>query len=592
MKSKVKKFEIKTDIEIQIEKENKMLNLIGDLASFYREHPHEFAIDYLGIPLRPFQKILLYVMFHKNMVNIIACRGLGKSWLIAVYAVVKCILYPGSKVCVTSSKLKQAIEVLKKITNDLMINNGAGSDRLKAEIKKFQFHGEDPMIMFNNGSFIYAVAANQNARSKRSTDNIYDEYVQMDPDIIRDVLEPFLTVKRQVGFINTPKYEKRTDLIEENKQFYLSSAWYKSEWSFTKVRDYFSSMLVGQSFFSCALPYQLSIESGLMSETVIRNVYNSSDFNSVKFAMEYEAIWYGSTGSEFFTYDEIKPRRTLTDAYPSSEVIFNKKNKVKIHDLKFNQKRILSVDVALIEGKKNDAAVLIINDAILNNKNEYIANIKYIEAFEGLRTEQLGMKVMKIYHKFNCNCLVVDARGNGQGVLDFLTIEQEDSKTGEKYLPFKAINNEVWANRTVGKKFIETLWVINATEKINDEAAYRVKNALDNNKISLPVSEYECEQHLIENVSGYAKKTDLEQLKYRKTYLETTLLVNEMINLEQTIRKNLTVLSEKSGMRKDRYSSLAYNIWVMKELEKKNKPKSEKPQITFKARKPNYSISW
>lgn len=80
----VDKFEIKTDLEIQIEKEEKFLKVIGDLTSYFREYPHLFAKYYLNIELRPFQEIVLYQMFHNNHVNLNACRGLGKSWLIAV----------------------------------------------------------------------------------------------------------------------------------------------------------------------------------------------------------------------------------------------------------------------------------------------------------------------------------------------------------------------------------------------------------------------------------------------------------------------------------------------------------------------------
>jgi phage terminase large subunit len=32
----------------------------------------------------------------------IASRGSGKTWLTALYCVVRCILYPGTKICVAS----------------------------------------------------------------------------------------------------------------------------------------------------------------------------------------------------------------------------------------------------------------------------------------------------------------------------------------------------------------------------------------------------------------------------------------------------------------------------------------------------------
>jgi len=48
----------------------------------------------------------------------IASRGLGKTYLVALFACVKAVLYPGSKIVVTSATYKQAKEVVLKVTDD------------------------------------------------------------------------------------------------------------------------------------------------------------------------------------------------------------------------------------------------------------------------------------------------------------------------------------------------------------------------------------------------------------------------------------------------------------------------------------------
>lgn len=577
--------DFKTDYELELEKEQKTLDKIGDLASYFREYPHLFAKHYLNVDLHPFQDILLYEMFHNDFSNIVACRGLGKTWIIALYAVIKAILYPGSQICVTSSKLKQAIEVLKKIQLDFCIKHEWGSDLLNLEIKKILLSAEDPQIIFYNGSVIYAVAANQNARSKRSTDNIYDEYVQMDPDIIDDILQPFLTSKRRPGFVSNPKYE---NCVEENKEIYASSAWYSGEWSYIRAQDYIINMLIGKKYFACALPYQLSLEANITSKSRIEAVMDRSDFDPVKFSMEYEALWFGSDGTEFLSFEAMNNRRNITQSLPPLEILLDKRNKIKVDPIIQKGKRVLSVDVALIQGDENDAAVLMINDAILQENNQFVSNFRLIETFEGLRTEQLGLIVMRMYYLYNCDVLVVDGRGNGQGVLDNITIEQFDSLTGLTYLPFKAVNNDKWVERAIGSKFTNSLWVINATNKLNDEAAYRLKNGFENNKINLLVSEYDCEKHLESNISGYLAKKDAEQMIYKKPFVETTLTINEIVKLEFELKGQYVSPSEASGMRKDRYSSMSYNYWVVKELEKTTKPRQQRKKITFKSRKPVY----
>ena len=76
--------------------------------------------------------------------------------------------------------------------------------------------------------------------------------------------------------------------------------------------------------------------------------------------------------------------------------------------------------------------------------------------------------------------------------------------------------------------------------------------------------------------------------------METTLLVNELINLQHKIEGGSVKIKERPGMRKDRYSSLAYNFWVMKQYELKlsNDYREEQDEILFRFRKPNYGLSY
>ena len=50
-------------------------------------------------------------------------------------------------------------------------------------------------------------------------------------------------------------------------------------------------------------------------------------------------------------------------------------------------------------------------------------------------------------------------------------------------------------------------------------------------------------------------------------YIHTTLLINELVNLRYEELGGKVRVYERSGMRKDRYSSLAYNYYVATQLE-------------------------
>ena len=72
-------------------------------------------------------------------------------------------------------------------------------------------------------------------------------------------------------------------------------------------------------------------------------------------------------------------------------------------------------------------------------------------------------------------------------------------------------------------------------------------------------------------------------------FIHTTLLVNELINLEYESKGTNIKVFEKSGMRKDRVSSVGYNYWVQKQLSlklKKPKGKSFDPSQAFQIRQP------
>ena len=137
------------------------------------------------------------------------------------------------------------------------------------------------------------------------------------------------------------------------------------------------------------------------------------DFNEISFSIEMECLFFGDTDGAFFTFDDISDCRKLKSAvYPPT--ISNNLYVSNIPDLVENERRILSVDIALMassKNKNNDASSIIINSAIPNSNNNYIANIIYMENHEGLNTDELALVVRQLYDWFKCTDLVVDTNG-------------------------------------------------------------------------------------------------------------------------------------------------------------------------------------
>ncbi len=66
-------------------KSERLMNGIGIWASFYRANPHRFVKDYLGINLKLFQMILIFMMNHNHYFMYLASRGQGKTFLTSVF---------------------------------------------------------------------------------------------------------------------------------------------------------------------------------------------------------------------------------------------------------------------------------------------------------------------------------------------------------------------------------------------------------------------------------------------------------------------------------------------------------------------------
>lgn len=136
-------------------------------GSYYRENIDIFAKEYLQLDfLKWFQLTLLVMMNLARVFLWIAARGMGKTFLIAIFVVIRCILYPGTKVVITSGTRGQSISILEKIQTELM--PVSANLRNEIDMANTKFTGQDAKVTFKNSSYIKVVTASDNARSNRA----------------------------------------------------------------------------------------------------------------------------------------------------------------------------------------------------------------------------------------------------------------------------------------------------------------------------------------------------------------------------------------------------------------------------------------
>lgn len=537
-------------------------------CSYYRANPHRFAKDYLHLDLHLFQKILLVMMNISTTFVFIASRGLGKTFLSAIFCCIRCILYPGTKICIASGTRGQSINVLEKIQTELRPN----SPELCNEIddKQTKINATNAQIVFKNGSFIKVVTASDNARGNRANILLIDEYRMVSKDIIDTILRKFLTNPRLPGYLNNPEYKH---LAERNKTLYLSSAYFKDHWSYTKAEDNCRFMLDDKrKDFVCGFPYQLAICEGLLFAEDVADQMAESDFSEVKWSMEMDALWFGDTEGSFYDFNSIsKNRRIKYPMLPNkfADLISNN-SKIRIAPKQSGEKRVLSADIALMSSKKhnNDATALFINQMLPTKAGRYTSNIIYSDTFEGLHTEDQALVIRKIYDEFDCDYIALDCTGLGLGVYDALVRDMVDPETGEVYPALSCCNNPEMADRCTVKGADKVIWAIKGSPALNSECAVLLREGFRSGKIRLLVTEYDADT-LLSELKGYNSLTPSEKTSLQLPYIYTTLLIDELVKLQHDESGGRVRIFEKAGMRKDRYSSLSYNYYVATQIESK-----------------------
>ena len=155
-----------------------------------------------------------------NFIVIIASRAAAKSFVIAIFACCKAVLYPGSQIVLTSGTRGQSkLIVTKKIVGELMPR----SPNLRREIIGWKDNQSEVIVNFRNGSSISTVTCSANARGNRCTVGVGEEAREIDKQIMDTVISPFQVV-RQAPFMMLKEYKDDPQFKEEPTEILISSS--------------------------------------------------------------------------------------------------------------------------------------------------------------------------------------------------------------------------------------------------------------------------------------------------------------------------------------------------------------------------------
>ena len=546
-------------------------------TAFYRANPHRFGIDYLGMTwMATFQQILINVFFMFNYTMVIASRGMGKSQIVAAALCIYCILYPGTQVVIAAGVRSQSLNVLNKIIDEFYPK----SQNLQNEIASFKIVPSEAYIKFKNGSIIKVVTAKDSSRSARAHLVIVDEFVQVKETIINTVLRKFKAGQRRPDFFDKPKYTDKPNVPkpdnwvhvpkEPNREVYISSAYYKYHYSWAKFNAFYKSMIKGESYFVCGFPYQLPVSAGYYPLSQIREEMQEENFDAVSWSMEMCSEFFGESTSAFFSFKDVSTQRKLIlPVYPKPYYAILGDPKIKYQKKRLGEIRLLGIDVATQGGSKNDATAISLLQMIPTNYG-YSRSATYMETLDGGHGQDQAIRIRQLFDDLDCDFIVIDSNGSGLSVFDELSQDQYDNERKTLYEAWSCINDEAMAARCRNPDAPKIMYSVKATAQFNSDAAVYLRDCMRRGKIRFLTDEADGKEWL--NGSKYYQNLAVEdQVLFEAPFYQISAFVNEIVNLDYTLLNDKIKVKERSGARKDRYSSILYANYIAGEIEREHR---------------------
>lgn len=148
-----------TSEEMSTQKKERLKSWI----TFYRNNPSYFVEHYMNIPLYPYQRFWINLISRSTEFVGVASRASAKSWLIAVYAIARCILYPGTIVALSSSTKAQAGLIISEKCTALRNE----SPNIALETLNIVTNQNKWEMTFVNGSRINVVISGEGGRGRQ-----------------------------------------------------------------------------------------------------------------------------------------------------------------------------------------------------------------------------------------------------------------------------------------------------------------------------------------------------------------------------------------------------------------------------------------
>ncbi len=481
-----------------------------NVVKAFREDLLLAANKLLGVSLPWWQRYWIRGLTKASISYMIASRGGGKSFTLALYCLLRAVLFPKERVGIMSNSYRQSQLIFMEL-----IKLVEGSPHVIQCIKAGPTMGNQRCyIKFQNGSTIDALPLGDGSkiRSSRFHTLVVDEFQDIDQEVVDAVILPFLNVQKNP--VSGMLLEGQTTAGKnqnKNRLIITSTARYKFDAAYQKFEFVRRKHREGDPAYFCSVINLDDIRTlpGWLNEEII--AFEEENMSRTRFLMENYGVW-AESGRGFF------------DA-------------IACENMK-------SLDVKFLDAPRPGCSYVLGVDPAKSSSNFTIyglewdglhANLFYGQAFAREEVAFAVNQIKYLQNKFNA-LVYMDARGGGIWVADEMMKTEVSTSYGD-------------VNVLDGIPF-NKLVLVQTAHPLIDNMNWALKSAIENGKIRVPA--------VVD-----ADFTDKSQIAVAD---QLTAEINELIKelqsiVQKQLEKEVQYSTENKNELKDRYCAFMYAYW-------------------------------
>ena len=541
--------------------------ILRQYIAFWREYPDIFVEFLCGnnpenFQLYFYQRVFLRAVMRHRYAYATFPRAYSKSFLSVLILMIRCILYPGSHLFVTTGGKEQAAGIAKEKVEELCklipgLRNEIDWSRGASKSSK-----DNVEYIFKNKSKLDIMAARQSSRGKRATGGLVEECILVDQTMLNEVIIPTMNVNRRL-----PDGSRHEEELVNKSQIFVTTAGWKNTFAYEKLIQTLIQQITepGQAVVLGGT-WRIPVMEKLLQRSFIEELKMDGTYNDASFAREYDSEWSGDAENAFFSSERFDKYRVLLQP----EYEFSGRSSKSAY-------YVLGVDV----GRKGCTTEVCVLKVTPQAQGAALKTLVNIYSYDEEHFEQQAINIKKLYYKYKARAIAIDANGLGIGLIDFMVKSQEDPESGDFIPDFGVMNDEDGFYKKFKTPDTETdaMFLIKANAPINTEAHSYVQTQLSSGKIKFLIDETQAKAKLMATKMGQAMDAN-KRADYLKPFTLTTILREQMLNLvEENEGVNIILKQSSKGIKKDKFSAFEYGLYYIK-LEEDRSRKRKKRNIS------------